>query len=129
MSNPTRIDRQFFRTIRSDLDEALAAVAKKHGVSIETGRAQYSYTNGNIKLEIAQITEDGEAVTPEREALDLLGARHGIAYGDTFTSKGRTYTVKGWKARARVRPVLCNRDDGKTFIFPADAVARLKGSN
>jgi hypothetical protein len=125
MGTKTIIDRATIKLIADELEAAVQTVAEKHGIQITSGRQQYGHTRGTIKMELATINEDGEAQTPERTALDMLGALDGIKHGMTFTNRGRTFTVTGYNSRARKRPYICERDDGGSYVFPAESLKAL----
>jgi hypothetical protein len=114
------------KTIRADLEAALAAVAKKHGIQFTMGRITYSDAklSGKLTAVDTSATVNGAAVvaaTPE--AVDL--ARYGKSYiGDPSFDFGATYmdgqigkfTIVGLKTRSHKYPFVIKAvSDGKTY--------------
>ena len=69
MPKVSTIDRHALaKVIRPALDKKLKELSEELGVQLTTGSGQYGYTTGFLKIEIATITEDGQVLTPERDA-------------------------------------------------------------
>jgi hypothetical protein len=118
-------DRAAVRTLRDDINEALAAVAKKHGISLSTGNVSFNARNANIKLVAAIIDESGVAQTPEKTAFRAYAPHYGLSpddFGKTFRAAGKTYEIVGLKPKSHQYPILGKRADGKIFKFPAETV-------
>ena len=121
----TSFDRPTVKALRSDLDIALAKVAKAYGIEISTGNISFSGDNCSIKVKAAVIGADGTVMS--KEATDF--ARYakfdlpGVKLGDTFMNAGVTYTITGWKSRSRKYPVTAKSSkDGKVYKVPVRMV-------
>lgn len=47
--------------------------------------------------------------------------------GRTFVFKGRRHVIRGLKIGSKTMPVIAEREDGKRFKFPAEAVKSPPG--
>jgi hypothetical protein len=124
------IDRTTLGILAKEINDAVQAVADKHGVAIKTGRGVYGMTSGSLKLEIATKTEAGDVLTKERS--DFMRHEYLIEpltkddLDRTFDDNGRTYRIVGLRTKARKNNIETLRDDGKVYVWPARAVkARL----
>src|SRR5210317_201051 len=122
----TVITPPLLKSIRADVEEALAAVAKKHGVTITTGRGTYTAEWATMKLEIAAIDSDGTVQTKEAVDFVAYAFRYGLSpddLGKEFSYGGETFEIIGLKTRATKMPILGqSRENGKIYKFPANAV-------
>jgi hypothetical protein len=109
--------------IREEINEALAAVAARHNVTIAAGRATYTQTNSTMKLEIsAKDAATGEAIPRMVSDFKNLAYLHGLKpedLGRKFVFSGRGYTIMGLKPRCTKRPIIVKRDDGREFKIDA----------
>jgi hypothetical protein len=113
------ISRQALQAIAADIETALAAVAKKHGVSIKRGHGVYG-SQASLKLEILPIAADGTVITAEAEHFKSAAKYWGLSADDLgrrFRSNGRVFTITGLRPKARTRPLQAQGDDGKTYVF------------
>ncbi len=123
------ITRALLKTIKSDAEEVLASVAKKHGVKISFGSGSFTPDNATLKMEIASFGDDGQAKTKEardfeRNAEVLYGLKP-EDLGAIFTLNGREWRLVGAKPRSPKYPFLaeCTKS-GKVFKLPLNGVAR-----
>ncbi len=65
MSKITEFNKPTLRTLRVDIDMALAAVAATHGISITAGNASFRDSNATFKLECALLNSDGKSESKE----------------------------------------------------------------
>jgi len=120
------ITKQKIRTMREDINEALKAVAEKHGCTISAGSASYSDSSFNLKLEVVENSTDGSVVTKAmidwNENAKFLGLDESLL-GKTVMIQGKPLEIVGLKPRASKYPVL-GKDarDGKTYKLPVDLV-------
>lgn len=117
----TQINRDFLKGIRAEIDEALKAIAEKHNVSLKTGNGGYDrdYTNGHFKLEIHQISDDGEVIPTELKDLRRLQPD---AEGKTVIINGKSHTVVGYNVRARKNPFTIKDARGKLYCTSYEMV-------
>jgi len=122
----TVITPTLLNSIRADVEEALDAIAEKHGVTITTGRATYTAQNATMKLEIAAIARDGTVQTKEAVDFAAYAFRYGLSpddLGKEFRYAGETFEIIGLKTRATKMPILGqSRQTGKIYKFPVNAV-------
>lgn len=119
----TSFTRPNVKALRVDLDSALAKVAKEYGIEISTGNISFSGSNASIKVKAAVIGDGGMVMTKEATDFSLYAKMNGLdaKLGDTFTYCGKTYTITGWKSRARKNPVLAE-NNGQTYRVPVQLV-------
>ena len=129
----TTIDKNLLKLLREDINAALKAVGEKHGVQLSAGGCSFLPTTATFKLEVQTISSNGVAITREmadlRNPLTLSMYRLTEAHlTQTFKSGGRTFVLAGYRHKASKNPFLAKCfEDGKNYIFPADAIQRLLG--
>jgi DNA replicative helicase MCM subunit Mcm2 (Cdc46/Mcm family) len=126
----TIIDQSLLKNLRNEMNIALADVATRHGVTLRAGTASYDPVAGtaNFKLEVVALGEDGaqrdmpaELFLQNAEFIGLK-AEH---LGKIVTIQGRTFTVAGYKPKARKNCIVIkDTDSGKSFVTSADVVKR-----
>lgn len=128
--NMTTITKPLLTTLRTEIDAALAELAAKHGVQIECGNASFTSTNATFKLAINTIGDGGEVVT--KEAKDF-GRYAGLVnnlkaewLGESFTVRGETFKIIGYKPRSKKYPVLAENAKG-VYKFSTETVVRAMG--
>lgn len=109
--------------------EKFAGIDKWNGqdLTVKGSRCTYDPTTGEVKVSLTFLL--GDAKASARAEFDLFARRLGLGaadYGRTFqfAGHGRTYTISGIKPRARKRPILATAEDGRTYVFEAEAVVR-----
>ena len=114
------------KIIRADIDAALAAVEKKHGGKFSLGNIRYSTNDFRCKLEFVSTSDaSGNAVNPDeinfkRDAF-LVGVSKD-AFGKSFTSRGKKYTITGINTRAHKFPIQGVNTRGDRYKFPVSAL-------
>lgn len=111
------------RTLREDINAALAAVAEKHGLHIHAGNCTYNPTSCMFKLECAERAEDGRILDKSAQMFLLYAADYGLKpewLGRKFKNGPNTYQLTGLNPR-KGRPVLATKDgnDAGAFAFAA----------
>ena len=85
-------DRPAVKALRSDLDIALAKVAKAYGIEISTGNISFSGVNCTIKVKAAVICDGGMVMT--KKATDFACYAKSklpcLSLGDTSTRSVKT---------------------------------------
>lgn len=123
----TTINREFLQSLNADINEALAEIAKKHGVSIQTGKGRFEANNAQITLNIGTISEEGFVNTREAEDFRFHAPKFGIdpaVLGTTITYGPEQYTIIGMLPRSKKMPILAKQiRTGKTMKLPVCAVA------
>lgn len=121
-----RFNRANLKTIRNDISAALAAVEAKHGVSFNFNNIRFSDNDFRTTLNCVSASDsNGNAVNIDKvnfEAKAFLVGVDKTAFGKTFTSNGRKFTITGLNTRAKKYPIQAETAQGKRFKFP---VSRL----
>lgn len=108
MSN--KITPKMLEALRRDIDEALKAVGKKHGVELTSGRATYSDEHFSIKLE----GKLEGALSAEAAAYDTNRELFKLPPRDTeITLRQQVFILRGLTPRGKV--ILERKQDGKEF--------------
>lgn len=114
--------KQTVQAIRDDVNAALAAVARKHGVTIHAGNCTYDANAATFKLVCSTVSDSGRALTPQASAYQRVAGFYGLVpLFSTVRIGVDEYTVVGWNARKRSKPVLVERN-GLTYAV-AETVA------
>jgi hypothetical protein len=112
--------------LRSDLNKALEAVTKKHGITIDIGTMRYSDDDVKVSLDMRTVKAGEEGMS--RSEADYKAAcvfnPTLPKYGSRFTSRGKVYTICGYSSRARKYPVLAKNANGTTYKFTVETVAK-----
>ena len=129
--NKTNIE-QVRNLIASKLEE----ISTETGMQITLGNCSYTSENATFKLEVATLSEDGEAMT--KEAKDFkTHATMGWANTEagevkpewlfqTFTdSRNEEYKVVGYKPRSKKYPMLvASTSNGKKYKMTTQTIIR-----
>ncbi len=87
----------------------------------------FSHDSGKFGLEIAKIGEDGVALTKDAESLKFYAPYVGLpadALGKTFTSRGETYMLIGYRPKSPKFPFIAVKvSTGQEFKF-TDSILR-----
>lgn len=122
----SRADAKF---LMQQVETHLATWAEDNGYDVRVKSCSMGHTF-RLSLEIAARDEEtGRVETQESADFESYRFSHGlpatVKVGTKFTVNGSEYTITGFRARARKRPILCERADGKSFVFATDSVRRL----
>ena len=122
----TDINRNLMIQIRPEIEKALIDVMADFGVELTLKRGKYGGSNGSFTLDMANVTQDGVVETKEYTALvDMLPhlALPENALNLVFVLNGESYSLTGYRSRARKRPLQIMRlTDGKTFVTTEQSV-------
>jgi hypothetical protein len=123
-------DKSNLGTIRKDLEQALAGVAKEHGLTISVGNIRFNTTEFGTKLQVR--VANGSAGVTEVSRYSPLSAL-GLGFKDEDMGKvvsigGKKYEVVGCKPRAWKMPMIVKDvRTGKLFKMSASAVGQGLG--
>ncbi len=128
----TEMTRALAATLRTDVEAALQDVAKKHGLSIKMGNANFSPSSLVQKVEFATLGEDGVVMNRSMEdlinnlwRLEITEADLGKAYNHPMLMGGRAFKIVGYRTRARKNPITVEMlDDSKRYVISLDAMRR-----
>ena len=116
--------------IRADLNAALAAVAKKHGVDFTLGTIRFSAESMAVKLTGA--VRGAGATAPADVKTQALGKMGKFLLGDKFDEKSKyhsmslgTVKIVGFNSRAPKFPFIVQTTDGKKFKVTELAAKKL----
>jgi hypothetical protein len=115
------ITRQDAATLGREVEEALRAVAERHGLTVSVRGG--TYDAGFFKPRVEFKTDGSDKQEFERYA--TMYGLQATDFGRTFTSQGREFKVAGIAPRSTRRPILATETrTGRTFKFEANAVVR-----
>jgi hypothetical protein len=122
------ITKPLLASLRIEMNEALAAVAKKHGIAISVGSCSFTDATATYKLLIADGAQDGESAQHVKARADFKS--HAMMFGldpdwlgATFLSNGTTYTIVGLYPKKRKQPVVVTKGGDARFVMSAEDVA------
>ena len=81
----------------------------------------------NLKIEFAEIGEDGVAESREAADFKALAKFYGLSaddLGKQFVSRGECFEIVGLKPKSHKFPILGRNRHGKVYKFPAESVKR-----
>jgi hypothetical protein len=102
--------------------EAVVREALGDEYQVDERGGKFDAHSVTFKVQIAEKTVSGKALTPERQNFIDYAHRHELgedALDKTFTDyTGRRFRIVGYKPRARKRPIVCEDLQGKKYVFP-----------
>ena len=119
------MDRSQVLILRDWLTDHLDAFRRETGLDVKLGKGQYTDSNVVFQLILSEVSDGGKVMTPEASKFKAQCEKYNLHPSELFQKfswHGRTFTVVGLNTRKRRRPVMCRRDDGTPFSFPAEAV-------
>ena len=138
-----KFDNKTLDAVQSEINEAVAVIAKKHGFQAKPSRASYARDGSSCKftVEAACANEDGVVLTPEAKAFYQL-VKDQITYasicpvmglkrehlGAEFEHREREFKVIGYFGRRPKMPILCQDVLTKrNYKFPLSILQKLDG--
>ena len=123
----TSIDKSTLQMLRTEIENTLTDLGNKFGIQFKVGRGSYDYTNGHFKLNINTIDTDGVAKTVESEDYLRIASNSWSRLQPqwlhkSFSYGGQTYTIMGYKTKARKNSIMIQRADGRIFVCGEDMV-------
>jgi hypothetical protein len=119
--------------LRSEIDAALAEVAKKNGIVIQAGNATFNHLTATFKVELIAQGDDGQIVDKYGASFKALHTFLGMKasdLGSEFTLNGKNFILKGYSPKSRKFPFIAtNVLDGKDYKLPNDSVKKALGYN
>jgi hypothetical protein len=125
-------NKPILRSLRPELEEALADVCAKHGITAKIGNA--SFTNLECKFQlILELDGANEAKSAAKQAdFERYATLYGLEpndFGKPFLSNGVLYSITGISHNRPKFPIDAIRHDGRKFKFPASTVKAALGRN
>lgn len=129
MGDAMNYNKETLRSLRDEIDQALAAIGARHNVQIRAGNCTFDARSATFKLTVANLTDDG---TVDDGTADYF-RQFAFAYdmqpdwlGREFRTGGESYKLAGLNPKRGKFPVVAYRvRDGKRFKFQAEGVAAL----
>lgn len=108
--NINSFDKSNIKSLREDINAALAEVGKKYGISLQAGNASFTATETTFKLLAMVGNKTISDVRAEKTASDLVTYAT-IYFPDlklsaTYSRGGRTYKIVGYNTRRRTAPLI-----------------------
>ena len=115
----TAINRDLLKTLRPEIEAALAAIAAQHGVKFKVGNATFDPTLGTFKFNLEGRATGGDA--PELIHLRRYAAMYNIDLAWLDRDKmvaGKAYRMTGLKLGSRLgAKITATGPDGRTYLF------------
>lgn len=130
----TAFSRQNLKTLRNDVDAALDAVARQHGIQIELGNIRFSGSEfrvtvtANTKTQASGLTQTSiPAVGIDASKIDFDGVVRGNVLpvtleGRKFRTGGSVFTLTGVKSRRKKYPFQGTGVRGGRYKFSKEQV-------
>lgn len=122
-----KFERADMTTLRADIDEALEAVAKKHGISLKAGSAKFSPISFKMTIEGEVLDEAGASAEAKAEwgFYRTMFGFEASDFGRQFAYKREIYKITGINANAPKYPIQAVSIIGaKPMRFPIELVKR-----
>jgi len=119
MATIKEFNKQNLKSLRNDMNAALAKLEKQYGIQIHVGNASYSGNEVTFKTKCNTISVLGKALTKEAQNWGLHAELNGVghfAVGDSVELNGQIFTIEGWNTRAKKSPVMIQEvATGRTY--------------
>jgi hypothetical protein len=120
MTKITEFTKSNVGMLRNEIENAMADIAEKYGLSISIGNMSYSASKISAKgfgARILSAASFQDIVISKR-----LGFKES-AYGSTFVHDGETFTITGLKPKNK-RQIVAEGNRGNNYVFPVSMVFR-----
>lgn len=114
------IDRTKAQLMRAWLEASLTSFEEHFGVNVSIGTIRFAENHAKIPLEVSRVTEDGEVISKEAEDFKRHASHFGLKsewLGESFTERGKVFTITGLNTRAKKYKIHAKCDDGKIYKF------------
>ncbi len=116
------INKTVARDVGAAVEEALAEVAEKFGLTVEVRGGSYDATSFRPKVEFKTA---GAAEDEFRTYAQMFGLDPDD-FGRDFVSKGRHFRISGLATRSHTYPILATEiASGKVYKFTSEGIARV----
>ena len=122
--NMSKFDRNQIKQIHKDINDALAIVARKHGMlSLTTATLRFDETRFKVTVNGIASLDAFTQVTPVLSIGDTINPNSLI--GRVFISgNGTKFTVSDYKSNRPKYPIVAKNASGTQYKFTVDAVKR-----
>ena len=117
-----------YRAFIAEIESTLAALGKKHGVELKIhGNSKYNHEGTTLDMKLQANVIDASGTVQTRELTDFTAYARMFDLqpewlGKVFTAGGKQHTISGLRTKARAKPVLTKCSDGKTYVWPTEAI-------
>lgn len=111
MSKITEFNKPTLRTLRSEIDTALAEIGKTYGIDLRTGNARYDAKTATFKLNCSMLNESGDVET--KEMIDLKAFHPALVNKEVKMNGGQVGIVIGFNARRHKYPFIVSTPKGR----------------
>lgn len=125
------MDRKTLRAISAKIELAIkeANLETNYGVRVSVKGGSYSDKNATLRLEIADVGDDGTVMSREAQDFEAYASAYGLSpddLGKKFSQLGNEYEIVGLKPRSKKYPILAKRvGTDRIFKFPSATVQML----
>lgn len=127
MSTIKEFNKNNLKSLRQDMNAALAKIEKQYGIQINVGNARFSDNEVTFKTKCNTIGEGGNAQTKEAQNWKLYAELNGVSQfsiGDRIAIQGKIFSIEGWNTRAKKAPVMIKEvGSNKTFKCSVHTIA------
>jgi len=127
MATIKEFNKQNLKSLRQDMNAALAKLEKQYGIQINVGNASYSDNEVTFKTKCNTVSKEGTAITKEAQNWPLYAELNGVSQfsiGDRIALQGKIFSIEGWNTRAKKAPVMIKEvGSNKTFKCSAQTLA------
>jgi hypothetical protein len=120
----SKFDRSKVKEIHKDISDALALIAKKHGMlSLSTGTLSFNENKFTVRVTGISSLDSFSSITPVISARTSATTPLGDYIGKKFISKGVMFTVTDIKMSRPKYPISAVNAAGTAYKFTPSAVA------
>lgn len=106
------------------IEKKLKELEEEHGITIQMQGGKFDTMSFTPKIVIAELSEDGLAMTPELQSLQDF---HPELVGKEFMLNGAAVRFTGFRTRAPKRPLMYTEiHTGKKYITTIDVLSRIE---
>lgn len=115
-----KIDRGTVRQINAEIEDALQAIAEKHGIQLAMGSSRFNANEMATRVTFKTVGENGESKA-DKQIVELYVGPN--SFGREFQIMGRTFRLDGYNTRGKRTPVLGTEvSTGRRYRFPLESV-------
>ncbi len=119
------LDKTIAGEIADRLHTAMEVAAKEMGIVIRRGSGRFDPATGVFNMKTVVQVDVADGKLPEEIEFERNQWRHrGWEIGTQFRCNGTTYSLIGFKPRARKNQYIATSPKGKRYVFPYEAVSK-----
>lgn len=120
------ITRDLLQAIRPDVDAALAAVAKKHGLaSLKSTNCTFDPRSGNFVMKVEGVAKGGKTKEAARYEASRKFDDSLPPLGFVFKNGARSYSIVGMNSTGTKVIAAPLDEPAQQFLFQRDGIKRL----